>query len=227
MDLLLQNRTFVSINYNQKRIDSTLLCDLATELPDLKNELTWPSLLAAELNKLHPLKNKIKVSELHEARPITITSFARYALLEGLLGFDRKGRSYNGPLHKYSPFNPRASLKSSANREAMKKQVALLQRYFAAVNHNTTSQDEAKDPWRNFRKYSLLRPTGINALLLVLSRVLERYPRCEADMHKDLRIYLKPLRQMRLTRASVVKQGGGWKGFQEPSQCHAQEAKQS
>ena len=213
MDILLQNRTFVSINYNQKRIDPTLLCDLATELPDLNNELTWPSLLVTELNKLQPLKNKIKISELDQARPITITSFARYGLLEGLLGFERKSRSYRGPLHTYSPFSPKASVKSSANRASMEKQVVLLKRFFDAVHHNTTKPHEAKDPWRNMRKYSLLKPTGINALLLVLSRLLKKYPRVEHDMNKDLRAYLKPLRRVRFTRSYVAKQGGGWKGF--------------
>jgi len=213
MNLLHQNRTFVSINYNQKKIDPNLLCDLATELPDLNNELTWPSLLVAELNELQPLKNKIKISELHHARPIKITSFAQYGLLEGLLGFDRKSRTYRGPLHTFSPFNPRALVKSSVNRESMRKQVGLLQRYFDAVHYNTSKPDEAKDPWRNKRKYSLLKPTGINALLLALSRLLEKFPRAEADMRKDLRTYLKPLKRVRFTRAYVANRGGGWKGF--------------
>ena len=138
MDLLLQNRTFVSINLNQKKIDRTLLCDLATELPDLNNELTWPSLLVVDLNKLQPLKNKIKISELHQARPITITSFASYGLLEGLLGYDRKNRSYRGPLHTTLPSTQELHSRARPTKSQMRKQVALLQRYFAAVHQNTT-----------------------------------------------------------------------------------------
>jgi DGQHR domain-containing protein len=213
MEHIAQNRTFVSINYNQKKIDPNLLCDLATELPDLNNELTWPSLLVQELNKMDPLKDKVRVSELHEGRPISITSFARFGLLEGLLGWNRKTRSYKGPLQFYSSFHPKASVKSPVNRAAMDKQVDVLRRYFAAVYQNTANPDEKKDPWRNFSKYSLLKPTGVNALLLVLSRLMEKYPRLEGDMDKELQKYLKPLRQVRFYHTHVAKQGGGWKGF--------------
>ena len=86
LNSVLQNRTFVNINYNQKKIDPTLLCDLATSVSDMQNELTWPSILVAELNKSEPLKNMIKISELDKGRPISLSSFARYGLLEGLLG---------------------------------------------------------------------------------------------------------------------------------------------
>lgn len=213
MDLIPQNRTFVSINYNQKKIDPNLLCDLATQLPDLNNELTWPSLLVAQVNRLETLKDRVKISELHKGRPITITSFARFALLEGLLGYDRKTRSYRGPLYAYAPFNPKASVNNTFNRKSMNRQVALLQRYLAAVRKNTSRPDENKDPWRNTQRYSLLKPTGMNALLLVLSRVMEKYPNLDSDMHKSLETYLKPLRKVTYARASVAKQGGGWKGF--------------
>ncbi len=215
LDLVLQNRTFVSINYNQKKIDPTLLCDLATALPDLQNELTWPSLLVNELNKVEPLKDKVKISELDQGKPISISSFARYGLLEGLLGYDKKKRSYNGTLNAYSPFKPKAALVNSVNRESLKKQADLLRRYFDAVATNTSNADLKKDPWRNTTKYSLLKPTGINALLLVLSRIMEKYPRVESDIHKDLRTYLRPLRKVNFTREFVVKQGGGWKGFRK------------
>jgi hypothetical protein len=215
MELIPQNRTFVSINYNQKKIDPALLCDLATELPDLNNELTWPSLLVAELNKMDPIKDNVRISELHKGRPISINSFARYGLLEGLLGWDGKTRTYKGPLQAYSPFHPKASVKSSINRASMKKQADVLRRYFAAVYQNTTSPDEKKDPWRNFRKYSLLKPTGINALLLTLSRLMEKYPRLEDDMGKDMQKYLKPLRLVKFDHTHVANLGGGWKGFRK------------
>ncbi|HLF31636.1 MAG TPA: hypothetical protein VI566_11490, partial [Xanthomonadales bacterium] len=84
---------------------------------------------------------------------------------------------------------------------------------FPRSSNTSNTKDPTKDPWMNWRKYALLKPTGINALLLVLSRVLEKYPSGERDIGKDFPTYLNPLRKMRFTRASVVKQGGGWKGF--------------
>jgi DGQHR domain-containing protein len=210
---LLQNRAFVNINYNQKKIDPALLCDLASTLPDLQNELTWPSLLVAELNNDEPLKDRIKISELDQGRPISITSFASYALLEGLLGFDKKSRTYHGALYNLAPFKLKAKLTNAENRKALKEQTDILVRYFKAVKANTSKPDAEKDPWRNTKKYSLLKPTSVNALLLVLSRIMDRYPRLEKDIHKNLQIYLKPLRKMTFTRTFVTKQGGGWKGF--------------
>ena len=213
LEPVLQNRTFVSINYNQKKIDPTLLCDLATALPDLRNELTWPSLLVAELNQVEPLKNKVKILELDKGKPISISSFARYGLLEALLGYDKAKRLYNGPLNKYSPFKPKATLANAANQKALEDQVDLLQRYFVAVKLNTIKTNPNQDPWQNTANYALLKTTGINALLLVLSRIMERYPKVETDMHKDFTTYLKPLSEISFKRDSVAKQGGGWKGF--------------
>ena len=215
LDPVVQNRTFVSINYNQKKIDPTLLCDLATALHDMQNELTWPSLLVEELNSLLPLKDQVKIKEVDKGKPISISSFARYGLLEGLLGYDQKNRSYNGALYSYSPFEPKASIDSQANQDSLKKQVDLLRRYFDAVAQNTRKEDSEQDPWRNTKKYSLLKPTGINALLLVLSRIMEKYPKIESDIHQDLCTYLRPLKKVNFTREYVVRQGGGWKGFRK------------
>lgn len=215
LDSLFQNRTFVSINYNQKKIDPTLLCDLAMDLPDLQNELTWPSRLVRELNRIDPLKNRVKISELDAGKPITVSSFARYGLLEGLLGFDKKNRSYNGVLNTYAPIRPKALLTNSDNQASFKKQTELLRRYFDAVEQNTRWSDEKKDPWRNTKKCSLLKATGINALLLVLSRIMEKYPRLEADIQESLPKYLRPLRKVNFAKEFVAKQGGGWKGFRK------------
>jgi len=215
LDPVIQNRTFVSINYYQKKIDPALLCDLSTALPDLQNELTWPSLLVAELNKVEPLKDKVKISELDKGKQISLSSFARYGLLESLLGYDKKKQSYEGVLNAYSPVNSRANLTDADNQEALKVQANLLRRYFEAVALNTSNTDEKQDPWRNTKDYSLLKPTGINALLLVLSRIMEKYPKVEADIHKDLPTYLNPLRKVNFEREFVAKQGGGWKGFRK------------
>jgi DGQHR domain-containing protein len=209
-----QNRTFVNINYNQKRIDPTLLCDLATALPDLQNQLTWPSLLVSELAKMEPLKGKIKISELDEGKTLSIASFAPYGLLEGLLGYDKKRRTYNGVLNKYSPFIPEAILEDATNQKALNEQVDLLRRYFDAVKQNTCKSNPRRDPWRNTVDYALLKPVGINALLLALARIMERYPKLEKDLHQDLLEYLKPLSKVKFSRAFIAKQGGyGWKGY--------------
>jgi len=211
LDAVMQNRTFVSINYNQKKIDPTLLCDLATAVPDLRSELTWPSMLVAHLNSVAPLLNKVKISELDERRPITISSFARYGLLEGLLGYDRRARVYSGPLNAYSPFIPRASVKNRRNREALTRQAELLARFFSGVEHNTKDSQPRRDPWQNTRDYSLLGATGINALLLTLARIMEKYPNAGMDFNT----YLRPLRSVDFHRGFVAKQGGGWKGFRK------------
>ncbi|MGA3193193.1 MAG: DGQHR domain-containing protein, partial [Candidatus Bathyarchaeia archaeon] len=209
LDDVMQNRTFVSINYNQKKIDPTLLCDLARSVPDLTNELTWPSLLVSELNKKGSFKDRVKISELDGRRPISLSSFARYGLLEGLLGFNKKAHDYQGVLFKFAPFNDRAQLKNLKNQGSLKKQSDLLRRYFGGVEKNTTKTSPRRDPWKNIKQYSLLKPAGINALLLVLSRIMEKYPKADLDFEQ----YLKPLKGMKFSRSYVSQQGGGWKGF--------------
>ncbi len=75
--------------------------------------------------------------------------------------------------------------------------------------HNTKSSDPNKDPWSRTKEYSLLKPAGINALLLVLARIMEKYH----DAKLDFDAYLKPLKKVSFKRDYVAKQGGGWKGF--------------
>jgi hypothetical protein len=44
---------------------------------------------------------------------------------------------------------------------------------------------------------------------------MEKYPKVEADIHKDLPTYLKPLSEVNFKGEFVAKQGGGWKGFRK------------
>jgi len=209
LDPKIQSQTFVNINYYQKKIDPTLLCDLTTAIKDLKNELTWPSLLVSELNRVPPLKNCIKISEFDVGKPITLSSFARYGLLESLLGFNKIKAKYNGPLYKYAPFNITLEFDNEKNQKSFKKQLDLLKRFFKAVKDNTSDKNKNNDPWTNFDNYSLLKTSGINALLLVLSRIMEKYP----EVNLDLSNFLKPLKNISFEREKVASYGGGWKGF--------------
>ena len=206
---ILQNKTFVNINYYQKKINPTLLCDLATATRDLKNELTWPSLLIVELNKVPPLKDYVRVSEFDTGRPITLSSFARYGLLGTLLGFNKRKAEYKGPLYQYADFDPKLKFENVKNQRAFKKQLNLLKRFFKGVEKNTKNKNKDKDPWSNLKDYSLLKTTGINALLLVLSRIIEKYPKISIS----LETYLKPLKKINFEREHVATKGGGWKGF--------------
>ncbi len=207
----LQTQTFININYFQKRIKANLLCDLATSTRDLKHKLTWPSLIGKALNELEscPIKALVKISELHHGRPISLSSLVQYGLLETLLGFKPKPVSYSGPLFAYAPFDPGADVDSAGNQAAFLKQVQLLNRFLKAVQSNTETTDERTDPWRNSHDYSLVRPTGINALLMVLAKILAKHP----DAKLDLEEFLRPLRSVRFNADIVARKGGGWKGF--------------
>jgi len=209
LDEIMQNRTFVNINYYQKKIDPTLLCDLATVTQDLKNELTWPSLLVIELNKTATLKNYVKVSEFDTGKPVTLSSFARYGLLESLLGFNKRKVEYRGPLYKYAPFDINLEFQNETNQKSFGKQINLLQNFFREVEKNTRNTDRNKDPWINLKDYSLLKTTGINALLLVLDRIIEKYPKMDINLHN----YLNSLKDINFDREYIANQGGGWKGF--------------
>lgn len=206
LDKSIQSKTFVNINYYQKRIDPTLLCDLATVIEDMKNELTWPSLLVSKINQetRSPLYNKIKITELDEGRQISLASFVQYGLLETLLGYNKKTNQYSGALYKYAPFNIRKNFTNRENKIAFQKQLDLLKRYFSAIKSNTKGAI-----WENVKKYGLLKPTGINALLLVLAKIIEADPAVSIDLNE----YLKPIKRINFGRKHISKQGGGWKGF--------------
>lgn len=208
---VVQTQTFVNINYFQKRIKSGLLCDLTTLTKDLQHKLTWPSLIGRELNEAgnSSLRGKIKVSELHAGRPVNLSSFVQYGLLETLLGYKLKPPVYSGPLFAYAPFNRTTPFDSEENQRSFRKQAQLLVRFLEGAKRNTQTDDPQTDPWRNTKDYSLVKPTGINALFMVLAKVLQKHP----DGGLDFVAFLRPLRSVSFKKDFVAKKGGGWKGF--------------
>jgi len=211
LDEVIQTRTFININYYQKRIKAALLCDLSTLTKDLKYRLTWASLLGRELNSFEksPLRANVKVSELHFGRPIGLSSLVQYGLLETLLGFRNRTQEYSGPLFEYARFDRSLSFDHKDNQKAFENQKELLIRFLDGVKKNTETADSSTDPWRNTDSYALLRQTGLNALFMFLAKLLELYPSAGLDFN----VALKALRRVKWNRDYVAKKGGGWKGF--------------
>lgn len=206
-----QTQTFVNINYYQKKIKTELLCDLTTVTKDMHNRLTWPSLIGHELNRVHnsPLRNQIRISELHTGRPIKLGSLVPYGLLETLLGYKPKSGNYAGPLFDYENFDPNLPFDSSGNQHAFSRQVDLLVRFLNGVKRNTSTPRPGTDPWRNHRRFALLKPTGLNALFMLLAKILREHPTAALDFD----LFLKPLKSVSFKRQYVSEMGGGWKGF--------------
>ncbi len=181
-----QNKTFVNINYFQKRIDAILFNDLATIIQDLKHEITWPSLLISELNKKEPWKDMIKISELDTKKPITISGFAKTKLLYKLLGYNKKKNSYSGNLFNVASFDPKKLFSDKQNKIAFTKQIKILVRFFGIIRKKVKHQDPENDKWLNSRKFGLTKFTSVNALLLVLDSLLEKDPNLSMDLNKWL-----------------------------------------
>jgi DGQHR domain-containing protein len=211
LDDIKQTKTFITINENQKKIKSELLCDLSTMTGDISQRLTWASAIAKDLNdnENSPLFERVKVTELDVNRPISLSSLVQFGLLQTLLGF-KKGPTFSGPLAILAPIQAKQSLNSETNRIARQKQVGHLIYFLKSAKRNTESADPKKDPWQNTREYSLLKATGINALFLTLARIMEAHPN-----GVDYQKYLKPLRKIRYGHKTIVKAGGGWVGFRE------------
>jgi len=144
-----QNKTFVNINYYQKKIDAVLFNDLSTIIQDLKQEITWPSLLIAELNKRGVWKDRIKISELDEKKPISISGFAKTKLQTVLLGFKKikKQPVYQGILYRIAQFDVNKSFINDENQKAFKKHVTILNRFFKAIRDNVYQENEKEDWW--------------------------------------------------------------------------------
>ena len=183
-----QNKTFLNINYYQKKIDPILFNDLSTIIKDLRHEITWPSLLVSELNKKDPWKDMIKISELDAKKPITISGFAKTALLSKLLGYNKKTKAYSGNLYKTAPFYPEKPFDSYENQKAFKRQISILIRFFAVIREKVEDKDPKLDKWLNHKKYGLTKFTSVNALLLVLDKLLEKYPTLSVDLNKLLSV---------------------------------------
>ena len=140
-----QTKTFITINYNQKKIKSGLLCDLSTLTGDMTQRLTWASALGKRLNDSDqsPLYERVKITELDAGRPISLSSLVQYGLLETLLGF-KPGPSFAGPLARYAPIDAYASFNSQDNHKAIEKQTRLLIYFLDSVKKNTRTKNSKR-----------------------------------------------------------------------------------
>jgi len=197
-----QSRTFVDINYYQKKINTILIYDLVSSYHDLKYELTWACLLVKKLNELEPWAEKIQTTQYDSAKPISITSFVRPVLFEKLLGYNpqRKKDRFQGPLFKAYPFFENKKVMDPKNDVALKKQLSILTRFFQAVKNN------AEGKWKDDKTYGLTRFPGVNALLLTLTSILKKYKRGGINFDN----YLVPINSIRLTRKRISKLPRGY-----------------
>ena len=197
-----QSRTFVDINYYQKRINTILIYDLVSSYPNLKYELTWACLLVKELSKQEPWINKIQTTQNDQKRPITITSFVRPVLFEKLLGYNPrlKKNQFQGPLFKAYPFFETKQVKSHDNQKSLQKQLSILTRFFQGVKNNAGKQ------WKNDRTYGLTRFPGVNALLLTLTSILKKYKKGGVNFDD----YLATIGSVKLTRKRISKLPRGY-----------------
>ena len=186
-----QNKTFLNINFYQKRIDSILFNDLSTVIQDLNYEITWPSLLVSALNKAEPWKNMIKISELDTKKPITISGFAKLKLLSQLLGFNKNTRTYSGNLYRLEPFDPIKPFSHRQNKIAFSKQLSTLIRFFTTVREVVRTDNYSDDMWLNHKEYGLTKFISVNALLLVLDKLLEH----DLSLSMNLNKLLSPIRE--------------------------------
>lgn len=213
MDAREQTAMFVDINNNQKKIDATLLADLSTVLQDPNKKETWPSLVAKRLSSTPPFAGLVRISEIvleEDKRPITLAGLSKYALTRTLLGPKiRQGRiaEYTGPLFRYAQFDWHRPFSSQANQQALQRQTDLLESYFSIVSNLLARK------WRNSKTYAVTTFAGINALMLVLNRIMET-----GQSFEELRIgeFLRPLTQARIswTRRSIRKYAN-WPGFRD------------
>jgi len=204
-----QNKTFVNINYYQKKIDPVLFNDLSTVIQDLKQELTWPSLLVSAMNQKGPWKDMVKISELDEGKPITISGLAKLKLLDTLLGYDKKSDKYNGILYQLAEFNPNLPFSDKKNQEAFRKQFGILNRFFSVVRKKVETSDPKKDKWLNHKEYGLTKFTCVNALLLVLNSLLKKDNQLKINLNK----YLTAIDVIDFQNEKLLKYGRGYPGI--------------
>ena len=210
-----QARSFIDINDNQKGIDPTLLCDLATLTHDLRYFLTWPSLLVKELNsdETGPWLNRIKTLEIEKDRPISLAGFAKFALADELLKRQENKSTnqitYTGPLYVYAKFDLNSPANDSSNLAVLSKQTRLLTRYFSLVKEHL----EAKRPgsWNDETKYGVTKTVAVNALLLVLNQILRSKKR--NLILQNFQKFLRPISSLSFTNAMIAKYGTGWQAF--------------
>ena len=132
------------------------------------------------------MKNMIKISELDAKKPISISGFAKTKLLSTLLVYDRKTKTYSGSLYNVAPFDHTKPFSDKQNQAAFNKQINTLVRFFTGVREAVYNRDFDKDQWLNSKKYGLTKFTSVNALLLVLDRLLEQDLSLSMDLNEVL-----------------------------------------
>lgn len=207
----IQSKTFVEINYYQKRIDSSLFADLSTVMQDLRYPITWPNLLVQELNKTEPWKNLIKISELDTGKPISNNAFANMKLLDTLLGYKKKSKDpnpYVGVLYEMAPFDTRLEFANPKNQASFTKQVSVLKYFFQIIRDYVKDNNMENDRWLNHDRYGLTSRESVNALFLVLDRIL-KYDNNLKNWPK----YISSIDAVNYEKSKLLKHGRGFPAY--------------
>ena len=194
-----QSRSFVNINYYQTKINTVLICDLASSFPDARYELSWVSLLVKKLSTMEPWKGKIQTSQTEPKGVISIAGFIRPVFLYYLLGYDVRTEGYTGPLFEIKKFNKKRSMEKGNNKKALDTHLKILKSFFKSVKKNSWNDNDQKLMWDEDKKYGLVGTWGVNALLLVLYAILKE----EKKVITDFDNYLAVLKNMDFSRAYI------------------------
>jgi hypothetical protein len=157
----------------------------------------------SKMNESGPLEEMIHISEFDAKRPITLSGATQYGLQEHLLG-----KTGNGPLNQRKPYDATKAFNSPQNLAAFAKQLSVLTQFWNGVKR--TVGKAPHDAWANWREYPLLKGLGFNALMLVLRRILEKYP----ETLPKFGTYLAPLGVIPYDKKSMRMVSGGRLGFE-------------
>jgi DGQHR domain-containing protein len=205
-----QSRTFVNINYYQTKINTVLICDLASTFPDASYELSWVSKLVKELSRDEPWQGKIQTSQTEPKGYISIAGFVRPVLLYQLLGYSKKDEKYHGPLFKIAKFNKKKPIDKGKNKTSFDTHVGLLRKFFKSAKKNSWNSKIKSLMWDD-DGYGLSRTWGVNALLLVLTAILNKEKTIPTDFNK----YLTVLRNMDFSKDYIKTLSRGYGAYNE------------
>ena len=214
----LQSRTFVNINYYQTKINTILICDLASSFPDATYELSWVSLLVMKLNAQEPWKGKIQTSQTEPKGTISIAGFVRPVFLFSLLGYNKRSDIFSGQLSKitkyktksakrkndlyfakHASFDKKKSMTIGKNLTSLEAQEKVLVAFFQAVKKNSWNKKTKTLMWEDSENYGLTGTWGVNALLLVLTGILRKEKKVPLDFNK----YMSVLKNMDFSKEYI------------------------
>ncbi len=162
-------QTFVDVNFNQVKVKTELIYDIAWEVLESRMPEAFGTVILKKLNQKGVFKDKFK-KRSYEKNKLSYVSFIKSGLKNLVVIDDEQP----GTLYKYSSDNIKGKIKGDEYQEFIEYCVKTVELYFKVIKEVYCKSDDMWNP-TELDRYKLLSSTSLTGFAKLLKHFLNHY----------------------------------------------------